>query len=84
MPSVLDKLVTILSFKTDLAALKRFDDRVSATRKRLDGISSGAFSMGRELAVAGGIASAAFGVAAKQAIQWESDFTGVRKTVDAI
>ena len=79
---VLDRLVTILSFKTDLAALKRFDDRVSATRKRLDGISSGAFSMGRDIAVAGGIATAAFGFAVKGAISWESSMTEVEKTVD--
>ena len=68
MPTVLDSLITILGFKTDLAALKRFDDRVSATRKRLDGISSSAFTMGREIAVVGGIATAAFGFAVKGAI----------------
>ena len=35
------------------------------------------------MTVAGGIATGAFGLAAKQAIQWETDFTGVRKTVNA-
>ena len=82
MPTVLDSLITILGFKTDLAALKRFDDRVSATRKRLDGISSSAFTMGREIAVVGGIATTAFGFAVKGAISWESSMTEVEKTVD--
>ena len=53
------------------------------SRKRLDGISSSAFEAGRTLTVAGGVIGGAFALAAKQAIQWETDFTGVRKTVDA-
>ena len=69
MATILDKLITILGFEVDHTALKRFDDRLSATRKRLDGISSAAFSMGRDLTVAGGIGVAAFGVAAKAAIE---------------
>ena len=81
--TVLDKLVTVLAFNTDLAGLRRFDDKVRNTRKRLDGLSSAGFNIGRQLTVAGGIATGAFGLAAKQAIQWETDFTGVRKTVNA-
>ena len=81
--TVLDKLVTVLAFNTDLAGLRRFDDKVRNTRKRLDGLSSAGFNVGRQLTVVGGIATGAFGLAAKQAIQWETDFTGVRKTVNA-
>ena len=81
--TVLDKLVTVLAFNTDLAGLRRFDDKVRNTRKRLDGLSSAGFNIGRQLTVAGGVAAGAFGLAAKQAIQWETDFTGVRKTVNA-
>ena len=81
--TVLDHLKTILSFNTDLSGLRRFDDKVRDTRKRLDGLSSAGFNVGRQLVVAGGVVAGAFGVTAKQAIQWESDFTGVRKTVNA-
>ena len=35
------------------------------------------------VAVVGGAAAGVFGLAGKQAIQWETDFTGVRKTVNA-
>ena len=82
--SVLDKLVTILlGFQTDTTALRRFDRAIGNTRKRLDGLSSQAFGIGRTIGIAGGVATGAFGLAAKQAIEWESDFTGVRKTVNA-
>ena len=81
--TVLDRLVTVLGFDTDLSGLRRFDDKVRDTRKKLDDLSSGAFNIGRGLAVVGGAATGAFGLAARQAIQWESDFTGVRKTVEA-
>ena len=83
MASVLDKLVTILSFQADLSQLRRFDSAIANTRKRLNNISSGAFNVGRQLTIAGGIATGVFGLAAKAAIDWESDFTGVRKTVTA-
>ena len=81
--SVLDKLVTILGFQTDTTALRRFDRAIGNTRKRLDSLSSQAFGIGRTISIAGGVATGAFGLAAKQAIEWESDFTGVRKTVNA-
>ena len=72
--SVLDKLVTILSFNTDLSALRRFDTAIGNTRKRLDNLSSRAFGAGRVIGAAGGIGTAAFGLAAKQAIEWEIRF----------
>ena len=81
--TVLDKLVTVLAFNTDLAGLRRFDDKVRDTRKRLDGLSSAGFNVGRQLTVAGGVVAGAFGVTVKQAVEWESEFTGVRKTVNA-
>ena len=83
MATVLDKLVTQLSFETDLSALRRFDGAVKNTRKRLDSLSSSVFSAGRDVGIIGSAATGAFGFAAKQAIKWESDFTGVRKTVNA-
>ena len=83
MSTILDKLVTILGFETDLSALKRYDQKVRDLRKRADSLATSAGNMGRPLAVAGGIAAGAFGLAAKRAIEWESDFTGVRKTVTA-
>ena len=81
--TVIDRLVTILGFQTDLSKLRRFDSAIANTRKRLDNISAGAFNVGRQLTIAGGVAVGVFGLAAKAAISWESDFTGVRKTVDA-
>ena len=80
--TVLDKLVTVLAFNTDLAGLRRFDDKVRNTRKRLDGLSSAGFNVGRQLTVVGGVATGVFGLAVKQAVEWESDFTGIRKTVN--
>ena len=63
--------------------MRRFDRAIGNTRKRLDSLSSQAFGIGRTISIAGGVATGAFGLAAKQAIEWESDFTGVRKTVNA-
>ena len=80
--TVLDKLVTVLAFNTDLAGLRRFDDKIKNTRKRLDGLSSAGFNVGRQLTVVGGVATGVFGLAVKQAVEWESDFTGIRKTVN--
>ena len=80
--TVLDKLVTVLAFNADLAGLRRFDDKVRNTRKRLDGLSSAGFNIGRQLTVVGGVATGVFGLAVKQAVEWESDFTGIRKTVN--
>ena len=81
--TVLDKLVTQLGFETDLSALRRFDGAVKNTRRRLDSLSTQMFGVGRAVGIVGGAATGVFGLAAKQAINWESDFTGVRKTVDA-
>ena len=66
-----------------MAALKKFDARIGALRKNLDSISSSAFGMGRQFTAVGAVATGVFGLAVKQAIEWESDFTGVRKTVNA-
>ena len=64
--SVLDKLVTILSFNTDTTALRRFDTAIGNTRKRLDNLSSQAFGViGRVIGIAGGVGTGAFGLAAK-------------------
>ena len=85
MPTILDKLslVTRLGFETDLSALRRFDSAVSRTRRRLDNLSSQLFGVGRTVGIIGGAATGVFALAGKQAIQWETDFTGVRKTVNA-
>ena len=80
--SVLDKRHHTYRSNTDTTALRRFDRAIGNTRKRLDGLSSQAFGAGRVIGIAGGVATGAFGLA-KQAIEWESDFTGVRKTVNA-
>ena len=82
--TVLDKLVTQLGFETDLSALRRFDGAV--TRIPVGGWTAyrtQMFGVGRAVGIVGGAATGVFGLAAKQAINWESDFTGVRKTVDA-
>ena len=83
MPTIIDSLVTRLGFETDLSALRRFDSAVKRTRDRLDSMSSQVFGVGRTIGVVGGIATGVFGLAGKQAIQWQTDFTGVRKTVNA-
>ena len=57
MSTILDKLVTILGFETDLSALKRYDQKVRDLRKRADSLATSAGNMGRPLAVAGGIAA---------------------------
>ena len=72
-----------VGFETDLSALRRFDGAVNRTRRRLDNLSSQIFGAGRTIGVVGGAAAGVFGLAGKQAIQWETDFTGVRKTVNA-
>ena len=83
MATVLDSLVTRLGFETDLSALRRFDSAVKRTRDRLDNLSSQLFGVGRTVGIIGGAATGVFALAGKQAIQWETDFTGVRKTVNA-
>ena len=83
MPTIIDSLVTRLGFETDLSALRRFDRAISNTRQRLDSMSSQVFGVGRTIGVVGGIATGVFGLAGKQAIQFETDFTGVRKTINA-
>ena len=83
MPTIIDSLVTRLGFETDLSALRRFDSAVSRTRRRLDSLSSQLFGVGRTVGIIGGAATGVFALAGKQAIQWETDFTGVRKTVNA-
>ena len=82
MATILDSLVTRLGFETDLSALRRFDGAVKRTRDRLDNLSSQMFGVGRAVGVVGAAATGVFGLAVKQAVQWESDFTGIRKTVN--
>ena len=76
MAVVLDRLITELGFDTDNTGLDTFKKKVEATKQV-------ASELGRTLVIVGAVASAAFGLAAKSAIDWETAFTGVRKTVTA-
>ena len=83
MAIVLDKLITVLGFSLDQAALRRFDSRIKSTKDKLNKLSGAALGAGSAVGAAGAVATGAFALAIKQAIEWESDFTGVRKTVNA-
>jgi len=60
------------AFKKELADL---EEKQRANRKSLEDVGKG-------MAVFGGAVVAGLGLAAKAAMDWESAFTGVRKTVD--
>ena len=78
----LDRLVTILGFKTDLSGVRAFENRVDGIQDKLDGVGDGLVRVGTGIAAFGGAITAAFGAAAASAISWETDFTDVRKTID--
>ena len=82
MPTILDKLITVLAFDTDLRDLRKFEGAVDAARKKMDSVGSGAIRLGAGLTAVGGAATAGFAAAVKTAIEWEDAFTGVLKTVD--
>ena len=83
MPTVLDEFVTIFRFDYDRTALRDLDRRMDRVRDNLGRVSSSAFRIGAALTAAGGVAVAAFTSGARAAIEWETAFTGVRKTVNA-
>ena len=83
MATILDEFITRFRFDVDDDELRALDKRVANTRKGLDEASRKAREMGQTLALVGGAATAAFALAGRAAITWESDFTGVRKTVNA-
>ena len=82
MATIIDRLITVLGFDTDLRGLARYEQSAERVQKRLDGIGKTTIKVGGALSIIGGLAVAAFTGAAKASINWESDFAGVRKTVD--
>lgn len=83
MATIIDRLVTEFRWDTDLKTVDKLDKRVDQVKAKLNSLSDRAGAAGRVVSVAGGAATAAFALASKAAIDWESDFTGVRKTVNA-
>lgn len=73
--SVLDTFITEFLFETDTGQLRALDQNIDKVRNGLN-VAATAFT------VLGGAATAAFGIAAKAAIDWESAWTGVLKTVE--
>ena len=76
MATVLDTLLVNMAFRTNLTGLRRFERTIRSTQARLDSFAAGAFKMGLAL-------TAAFVGPIKAASDWETAFTGVRKTVNA-
>ena len=83
MPTVLDTLVTRLVFQGDMKALENVDKRVRSVTERLDGFGRGMTTLGTRMTVMGAGVLGAFGLTVRAASDWESAFTGVRKTVNA-
>ena len=83
METVLDRLTAFVGFKYDLKGLRRFERASDRVRDRMDSMAGGAARVGAALTTIGAAGAAAFGVAAKSAIDWETATTGVRKTVEA-
>ena len=75
MATVLDKLVVLLGAEYDPKGAKDLE----ASMKR---VGSSMQSAGLKMAALGAAVTAAFAVTVNAAKEWESSFTGVRKTVD--
>ena len=73
--TVIDTLVTEFIYRTDAEQLRGLDDKLSK-------VQSGLRSAAGLFVGVGTAAVGAFAVATGAAINWESAFTGVRKTVD--
>ena len=74
--TILDRFIVEYVFRDNRQVLDGLDQRVAKFKQNLQ-------EAGRTLAIIGGIATAAFALSGRAAIQWETDFTGVRKTVTA-
>ena len=74
--TVLDRFIVEYIFRTNKKALEDLERRTEKFRQNLE-------QTGRTLALIGAAATAAFGLAAKSSIDFETAFTGVRKTVTA-
>lgn len=79
--------IALDSMKTQLKelpnGLEMFGDEVIKNGERISSIGSEYNSFGRTFLPVTGAVTAAFGAATKEAIQFESDFNGVMKTIDA-
>ena len=72
----------IRAFQAAGDAADRADDRISRLGKHIDENAQHYQAAGTALAAFGAATTAALGASAAAAISWESDFAGVRKTVD--
>lgn len=81
MPTILDRLVTKLDFDTDLRSLRRFDTAVDRTKGSLGDLGKRVGIVGGAMTGVGALALVAFQKATGAAIDWETAFTGVQKTV---
>ena len=72
----LDRFIVRYVFKDNREVLDGMQRRVEKFRQDLQ-------MLGRAFVIVGGVATAAFTVAGKAAVDWETAFTGVRKTVNA-
>ena len=83
MATIIDRLVTVLAFEQDAESLKRAEKSIGSVRTKLDGLGRSYIGLGGKLTLAGGAVAGAFGATVKAAIDWETAFTGVQKTVNA-
>ena len=74
--TLLDKFVVEYVFRGDRTALTRIDSAVDKTKAKLDDLA-------KPFTIIGTVGVAATGLVTKLAVDWESAFTGVRKTVNA-
>ena len=75
MPTVIDELITVLSFRGDA-------EGITNTRTRLRGMSDDINAAARGLGILGGAITAIGGLSLGLGISWETAFTDVLKTVN--
>ena len=69
-------------FNFDKAKLTAMEQRIGEVKKTLEDSARVLGDFGRQLTIVGGVGVAVFGAASKAAIDWETAWTGVLKTVN--
>ena len=82
MATVIDSFILEYIFRMDRASLDRIQSGTDKLKKGLDDAANSVNTLARGLGIAGGAITAVAGAASAAAINWESDFTDVLKTVN--